>query len=280
MNILNTAVRTAIKRPFIIIFFALLMLACAFLNSVNPLIPIVAGLINITGTSLYESIVSALQVIFEPSFIPGFLLVLLGLALVASLLAGALFSGLFQVLANTLGGNEKRPKEFIQGLKKFFLKIFLMTLRAFLFAEFLTIFLMVVCVPAVVVTRAAFTDKPNLMLAAVFVDLLTVMVLFFGLMFSRAYIYFWYPAVIQGEKRPFSAGKKHVNQKFWGIIGRLFVFDITFALFQVFISMLGDATAKLIVGWVFNTIFFISLITFVFDSYQNDKGPKSENQAS
>jgi hypothetical protein len=91
MNILNTAVRTAIKRPFIIIFFALLMLVCAFLNSINPLIPIVAGLINITGTSLYESIVSALQVIFEPSFIPGFLLVLLGLVLVVSLLAGALF---------------------------------------------------------------------------------------------------------------------------------------------------------------------------------------------
>lgn len=268
MNILNIAVRTAIKRPFIIIFFALIMLACTLVNSINPIVPIAAGLMNVTGSGLFESVVSALQAILDPGVIPVLLLLFIGVALLASLLAGILLPGLMQIVSNALYGREKVAGEYRHAIGKFFTKIFVITLKAFLYAEFFTVFLMIACVPAAVITRAAFTNKPDLMLAAVFVDILTVCVLFFGLMFSRAYIFFWYPAVINGEKRPYLAGKKRADKNFWKLAGRLLVFDIVFAVFQLFIYLIGNAIAQFFIGWIFSMVFFTCLTVFVFDLYQ------------
>lgn len=279
MNILTTAVRACIRRPFIIIFFSLLMLVYMAVNSYNPIIPLAIGLMSITGSGLFESVVSALQAILNPAFIPILLLVLIGLALVVSLLAGLLMPGLMHILDTTLRGREKEHGEYRHALAKLFGRIFLMTLRATVITEALGIFLMVGCVPAAVVTRAAFSDKPDLLMAAVFVDILTVIVLFFGLMFSRAYIFFWYPAAIRGERKPFQAGKKHADENFWGIAGRLFVFDIVFAIFQVFIYLLINATAQFIVGWLFGTVFLTCLMVYVFDSYKKDDGMEDASQA-
>lgn len=279
MNILTTAVRACIKRPFIIIFFALLMFVYMAVNLFNPVITFVIGVISITRSGLFESVVSALQAILNPAFIPILLLVLIGLALVVSLLAGLLLPGIMHILDTTLRGREKEHGEYRHALVKLFGRILLMTLRATVIIEALGIFLMVSCVPAAVVTRAAFSDKPDLLMAAVFVDILTVIVLFFGLMFSRAYIFFWYPAAIRGERKPFPAGKKHVDENFWGIAGRLFVFDLVFTIFQVFIYLLNNVAAQFIVGWLFGTVFLTCLMVYIFGSYNKDDDMEEASQA-
>jgi hypothetical protein len=277
MNILITAVRTVLKRPFIIVFFGILMLFFTILNNYNPLLPIIFGLSNMTGESVFESMVSLLQVILNPGLIPEIILFLLGFALVASLIAGVVFSGYMYIIGKTLDKSEKVAGDFIAGLKKYFLRVFLTTLKVVLVSFFLVIFMMIVCVPAIVVTRVAMTDKPELMPAALFIDFLTAAVLFFGFMFSRAYIFFWYPAIFKNDTKPFTAGKRFVDANFWTILGRLLIFDVVFAVFQYIIFVTGNSVLKFILSWLFGTVFIVALIIYIF-SFFNENSRTAQNR--
>lgn len=269
MNILITTIQTIIKRPFIILFSALLMLVCTILNNYNPIMPIILGLNNMTGESIFESMVSLLQIILDPGFIPGMVLFLLGFALAASLIAGVVFSGYMNIINKTLEHTEKTAGDFIEGVKKYFFRVFLATLRVLLSVIFLAIFMMIVCVPAIVVTKAAVTGKPELMVAALFIDFLTAGVLFFVLLFTSSYVFFWYPAIFKGGKKPFSSCKQIVDRYFWGIAGRLLVFDIVFAVFQYLVITTGNSVLKFISGWIFGTFFLVTLLIYIFSSFND-----------
>jgi hypothetical protein len=279
MNILTTAARTVLKRPFIIIFFGILMIFFTALNNYNPLLPIIFGLSNMTGESIFESMVSLLQVILNPGLIPQIILLFIGFALLASLIAGVVFSGYMYIIDKAVGNSEKVAGDFFTGLKKYFLKIFLTTLKVVLVSFFLVIFMMIVCVPAIVVTRVAMTDKPELLAAAIFIDFLTAAVLFFGLMFSRIYIFFWYPAIFKNETKPFTAGKRFVDGNFWSILGRLLVFDIVFVVFQYIIFVTGNSALKFIISWIFGTVFIVTLIIYIF-SFFNKYSTAAQNKSN
>jgi len=64
-----------------------------------------------------------------------------------------------------------------------------------LFSILFTIFMLIVTVPAVAITRSFLGGKTELLALTVLFDLITLMVLFFGFMFFRIYMAFWYPAV-------------------------------------------------------------------------------------
>ena len=277
MYILNTMVQTVFKRPFIIISFGLVALVCTILNNYNPILPIVFGLSNITGGSFFESIVSTLQVMLDPGLLPGIILFLLGFALLGSLLAGVIFSGYMYIISMTLEGREKSAGDFTDGLKKYFFKVFIVALKALSCFILLLIFLMIACVPAAIITRTAMADKPEFIIAAVFIDFLTTGIIFFGVMFFRVYIFFWIPAVFKNDKKPFSAGKRIADTYFWKIVIKLLTFDIIYFVFQYIIHQIENSFLKILLSWLFSTIFFITLIVYVFNSFR-EYSKSSESQ--
>jgi MFS family permease len=267
MNIIKVSIQSSVRRPVVIILPAVLALAFFVINNYNPIMPVILGISSATGGSFFDGVISALQLIMDPSIIPGIGIFMAGVVIFASLLAGIILSGYFHIIRNTLDGIKKTKNDFKAGIKKYFLRIFVITLKATLFTGLISCIMIVAAVPAIIITRAATTTKPELMLAAIFVDILTAGVLFFGFMFSRVYLYYWYPAAIKNIEKPFIYAKRLIDKHFWKIVSRFFLFDIVFAIFIYFFIIIASAVLKLLFGWIFATVFSTVMVIYVFQSF-------------
>lgn len=275
MNVLSTAIKAAFRRPVIIILPAAVMLVLTCLNSYNPLMPLILGLSSTIGGSFFDGLISALQLLVDPDFLPSILLFTGGAVLLVSLLAGVILSGYFHIIGTTLEGNRKAEGDFIYGIKKYFSRIFLITLKSSLITFFISCFMLVSTVPAVIITRAAATGKPELLIAAILVDILTAGALFFSCMFLRVYLFFWYPSSFKNTKNPFKYAKRIVDGHFWQIVSRFILFDIVFIVFQYLVVISASIILKLLLGWVFTTIFFTVFVVYIFYSYSIYSGTAS-----
>jgi hypothetical protein len=273
MNIFETTAFAVMKRPFIIIMIGILMLLAAVANAFVPVIAMVMGIINMTGGGIFEGILSILQMLTQPGVILTFLEILAVFALVAAIAAGLLLPGyLLMVSDSVVKGNRKRGL-FLFGLKKFFFKVFLITIKVVLSAAVLAIFLMVAGVPAIVVTKAALTTRPNLMIAAVFVDIVTVGILFMSLSFFKAYVFMWVLAAVNGLAKPFKAGKSIADKSFWKLAPGMLAFDVILAavIFAIYLS--DNQLFRYVAGWIFTsgffTVFAVYLVQIFREGSQN-----------
>ena len=267
MNIIKITYNAAIRRPIIIILPAVLVFILSVINSYSPLMPILLGISNATGAGFFEGIVAVLQLILDRQIIAGAAFLAAGAVLLVSLVSAIVLSGYFPIVANTLEGRGKTGGDFLEGVRKYFFRLFTITLRASLTAGLLVMVMVVAAVPAIIITRAAAVTKPELMPAAVFVDILTGMVLFFGYTFCKIYLLYWFPAAVKGLDRPFRLAKSLVDRNFFKLLARLLIFDIVLAAITILAFIIPVTIVKLLFGWVFTTAFVTVLTIFVFKSF-------------
>ena len=268
MQILGSTVKTIARRPFIILFFGAAALIYCIMNSYNPAVAILSGLGKITGGNMFESVISLLQVLIEPKFIMIVVLAILGISAAAAVGAGLVLSGGLNVIDAAVDGRPSEKGEFLSGLRKFFFRVSGISFKVFFLSSVFTLFLMVAAVPAIIATSTAMTEKPDYMLAAVFIDILTAGVFFFGLMFFRAYLVFWFPAAYDGFSKPYIAGKRFAYENFWSIVGRFLAFDVVFALYLLVKSVIKSSIVLFAYDWVFLTLFPSMFVTYVFTYYK------------
>lgn len=268
MKLVRTAVRVVVKRPFVILFLGIVTLIYSVINYYNPLFRIFFGLNALTKGDFLESVVSSLQVISDPGIIPILMGLIFGIIVAASLFCGLVFSGYFNIINNLITGKAKINGEFVSGVKKYFIRISTISFRALFLGVLFLIFMMVATVPAIVITKAASIEKPELVAAAFFLDLLTAAVLFFGFLFFRVYVFFWYPAALNNDKEFFKAGKRAADRFFWKIAGRFLIFDLIFVGFQFLFLQLGDSIVVFTANWIFETVFLLFYITYIFYTYR------------
>jgi len=272
MNIIKTTVQAVIKRPFILILIAVFMLVMALFNAFIPIMAIIIGIVNMAGGGIFESMLSILQMLIDPGILPTLLIFLGVMTLLLSIAAGILLPGYLPVVGDAIakGTNRQSTKSlFIGGLKGNFFKFFFMTIKTILLAILLVVFLTVASVPAIIVTRAALTTKPDLMFGALFIVFVTVGVLFMCFSFFKSYVFMWYIAASNGEKKPFKVGKAVADRRFWSLILNFFVFDVVFAAAIYLIYLSGSRIVRYTAGWAFASVFFITLVVYLVKTYRD-----------
>lgn len=291
MGAYRNAVGVMFKRPFILVFFGLLMLIYSVINLFNPFFTLLVGLSAYSGGNALEGIIPFLQLMLNPAILLKGLPFVLGLLIILALFIGVVFSGYFYVIRNAVGGIQKSGEEYRTGLKKYFMRVSSMSFRVLLFGLVFILFGLVASVPAIVVNGGLRAGKVEFFVASVILDVLTIGVLFFGFMFFRIYAFFWYPAALNGEKRAFGMGKRLADAHFWEVVRRFIVFDIVFAVFQTLYVSAGyllsggqagvslSGVALFVVNWLFNTFFFASMITYVFSAFKLYKEERVRKQA-
>jgi hypothetical protein len=277
MNIFETTTFAVMKRPFIIIMIGILMFLAAVVNAFVPVIAMIMGIINITGGGIFEGILSILQMLIEPGAIITGLEILAVFALFAAIAAGLLLPGYLLVVGDSVEQGRGKQGLFLFGLKTFLFKVFLMTIKAVLSAAFLAVFLMVAGVPAIVVTKAALTTRPNLMIAAVFVDIVTVGVLFLSLSFFKAYVFMWFLAAVNGLAKPFRTGKSIADRSFWKLALGMLSFDVVFAVVIFTIYLSNNQLFRYVAGWVFASGFFTVFAVYLVQFFR--EGSKRTGKA-
>lgn len=268
MDTLKCTVQMIRNRPGVLVIFSMVLLAYSIAGYYNPIPAILLGLSSITSGSVFESVVSYLQILMDPKIIPVIIVAVVVLTLVASLVIALFLSGYFYSVNNTITGKKKSRGEYAEGLKVYFSRILLITLRVLIFGCIFVVFMMVAAIPAAVVTRAALTGNQEVAFAAVFIDILTIGVLFFGCMFFRAYMFFWYPAALSRDRGFFVAGKRVADRCFWNILKTFLLFDVIFIAFEYAMLKIGNNPGTLVVGWIFRTVFYVLYINYIFITYR------------
>ncbi|MDP4095050.1 MAG: hypothetical protein Q8920_17050 [Bacillota bacterium] len=290
MSVFSYSIRTIFRRPIILLVFGIIMLAACLINYYNPIYSVIYGFGGMGISEMLNSVVPFLNLVTGLIDTPLKLIEILiaGAAIITvlSLLIAIGFAGIFNVIKNIIEGKPKHAGEFSEGLKKYYSRMFSITFRVLLMAVLLFMFLMVVCVPASILTRAYLTTRPDLMFLAVIVDIITVFTLFFAVMFFCIYILFWYPAAVTGDRKWFSLGKRTADAAFWNVLGKVFLSGIVFSVYQLVLlyadnhlTAVGTSALSillLLVTWAVNTLFVSFLATYIFTTFKSIQ-MKSQN---
>ncbi|MCR4435394.1 MAG: hypothetical protein QHH06_08650 [Clostridiales bacterium] len=281
------AVRIMFKRPFAILYFSLITLVGCGIGRYNPVSTLLYGFGTFGIGNLLDSILSLIRLSI------GFLskwntalkaaLITLGLLAAVSLLIGLAFSGLLGIINNAVDSKPKFKGELVWGIKKYFSRTAWISFKVLFFSLLFVIFAAVASVPAIMITKAWLGGNSGLLLSAVFFDALTAGVLALGLLFFRAYMFFWYPAALNVGKGAFLRGKRTVDSFFWSFAARLVAVDIAYGVYQfLFIyvqGMMGQQNPPnmavnmmlFFVNWIFKTLLFSSLVFYVFLAFKTHR---------
>ncbi len=248
-----------------------------------------------SGGSFFDDFINVIQFIVGAVIVPTtavkIIIGLTFLVLAFSLLLALLFSGYFNVLHNAVEGkNRSTFKDFIVGIKKYFLRLIAVNLWTICCTILLVIYLFIASIPSAIVMDNSLNGNINLF-AGFLLMLVTAVVLFFSFAFFRQYICFWYPSAVTYEKNHFKIAKKLSDSNFWSLLSRFLAFDITFLVFEaVYIvanfslanqQVVGGVanTVLLIVNIVFKTLFYALMLGFIFSSFKecNDSYKNKSN---
>lgn len=272
------SVRKLVKRPDIVLAFSLATFVFCFIEYIL-VFPVITGISSISGGNLMDNVMYFIQFTIGLFVNSRYLLYGLGGVLFAGLVLGFVSSGCLYMLNNYLAKRKKTKLEFFTGVKKHFLKLSIVSFAQVLFSILFFVFMMVVSVPAVAVTRSFLGGNTDLLALTVLFDIITLLVLFFGFMFFRIYIFSWFPAVLNFTDRHFSIGKYAADTNFWSIVVRLMFLDVVFILFEYAMIYFNSAIPMdgavsvlrivllLFANWIFKTLFIIVLAVVFFSRF-------------
>ncbi len=282
MSIVNKAVHLIAKRPSVLLLTALLSTVICFFEYF--FMTLFYGLTMFKTGSAFDDYVNIIQFVINTVTVPEtavkviLALVITGVA--ASLILGLIFSGCFNILYNAVEGKEKKAgSEFVQGVKKYFLRMISLNLWTICAFVLFIVYVLIAIIPAAIVVDNSFSGTMN-PLAGIVLSIITVAVLFFSYTFFRQYIVFWYPSAIVYDKNHFKLAKKVSDRNFWSLLTKFVAFDITLVLFDILYIIANFTLANtqivsgtintilIIVNIVFKTIVFAILICFVFSSFK------------
>jgi len=258
------------KHPSLVITLGAVILVAEVFNRFVPIMTMIVGIVNMTGGDILDSILAALHLLIDLNNLPLVLGAVAVIALLFSVFIGLLLPGYLLTAIDGLDEGPGKKGLYREGIRKYFLRFFHMTLRVVLLAFLLLVILLVSTVPGIVMTRVALTTSPELMVAAVFVDVVTVGVVFASLLFFSVYTYMWYIASLVTAKRPFRLGKQVADNRFWNITLGLLIFDVILVVGFFIIFMIGNQAIKYAVGWIFLTAFFTTLALYLVKFFKNN----------
>ncbi|MGE5613312.1 MAG: hypothetical protein ACM3XR_02805 [Bacillota bacterium] len=274
MNLIKAIARTITKRPSVPVMIGAVMLAAAVFNAMIPVMAMIVGIINMTGGGFYDSVMSIIQLMIDPGNLAAILAAAAATAVLASVVSGLLLPGFLLTVDDGLGTGKTEKGLFARGIRCCFFRFFLMTFGLSFFTLLLFAFLLVAAIPAIIVTKAVVSNKPDLALVAVFIDFVTLAAFIMCSSFYKIYVYMWYIAAAKGERRPFAAGKAVAARIFGRAALQLLGFDMVFAAVIYLVYLNESQVLRYILGWVFTTAFFTALAVYLVRLYNTGSNPE------
>lgn len=214
MEIVNKAVHLIAKRPSVLFLTALLStVVCVFEYLFMTLF---YGLTMFKTGSPFDDYVNIIQFVINTVIVPEtavkIILVLVIAVVAVSFILGLIFSGCFNILYNAVEGRDKKSgSEFVQGVRKYFLRMISLNLWTICSSVIFIIYVLIAVIPAAIVLDNSMGGTMN-PLAGIFLSIITAVVLFFSFTFFRQYIVFWYPSAMIHDKNHFKMAKKYQTE--------------------------------------------------------------------
>lgn len=283
MGTLKNAVQLLAKRPSILVLTIILSSIICVVE--NLFITLFYGITMFKTGSPFDDYINIIQFVIDTVLVPQtavkIIAALVVLIVAVALIFALLLSGYFNILNNAVQGKSKtQGSEFIEGIKKYFLRMISLNLWTLCTVVLFIIYVLVASIPAAIFIDNAFNGTINI-IAGILLFIITILVLFFSFAFIRQYLVFWYPAAMIYDKNHFKIAKKISNSDFWTLLSRFIIFDVVILIFDsVYVianfslanaQIISGATSNILilVNIIFKTIYIALLVCFVFYSFKN-----------
>jgi len=277
MKILKSSIGLISKRPYLFIYISVITLIFCIIEYFNPINGIISGMTQLKGNGIIESYFVIIQLILNPSYYPMMIIYLFIALLCCSAIVSLFMTGYLFSLSSAVDAKKHVHGEFFHGFKKYFFRIFFLTLAGLILSVIFVVAAVIALLPAMMLTKSAIEGTFNVPAFAVILDIISLFAIFFAAMFFEIYMLFMFPSVFSGEKKPYGYGKKIADRAFFRMIIPMTVFSLAIAVFQIEIPFMGDSILKIIVNWAFKSLFISILAGFIFVSYNNYRIEESNN---
>lgn len=283
MKLFRSCIEAVKRRPIIISFFAILSVIWSYLDQfiftlykrfLSPYVSMALAYINIFAESKAQNIVAPGSAPVEEIpelipvniLIPAIILFLFALFSISAILS-FFVSGYSHVLNISLQPKEKTEGEFITGVTKHYFKFTIYIFIHLALTVLMGLVLFLASIPAVISLKLVFQGGfSDLILAAIFITLITLFVLFFALVSFMMYTSYMYPSLTNFKKGALFMARKVVNSYFWYLMPRYLGFIIIIAGWSVLMMLINygiGSLAATIAAFVLNT-FVKTTVMFLF----------------
>ncbi len=282
MNNLKESFLRVKKRPIILVFLVIVVLVFCIIEQFNPFTKKFGSLKTIVSLDHMENLAELAQDVKTSAATPGIMvtnvIIALLLIIAASCLFSVFFAGYAQVLYLSVLDFKPKKGDFKNGINRHFIKmsllftIFVLFTAAFIFLAAYTV------VPAIMTIKIFFAGDSGVIFQMMLLSILTVMILYFAIIFYVMYWSFSIPAIIGFKRGGVIVALRMVNGYCWYLMPRTTMFLLSVLVVDIGMLALnygrGSVLLTLIVlmiNWILKLAIVFPYINFVFSTFVDMK---------
>ena len=266
------------KRPIILIFLAVMVLALCVLEQFNSFTKEFGSLKVLTEHSYLGVLSELAQKIKGLAATPGLMaisvLVALLFLLAVSAILGILNAGYAQTFYLAAADQKKKKGDFKSGINRHFLKLTFYIFFAILLSVVFFVLLLYTAVPAVMTIKLLLEGDSGVIFQMLLLCILTVAVIFFAVVFYTMYLSFLLPSLVGFKRGGVVVAFRMVNGYCWYLIPRTLLFLLIMLAWQTALLAMGYGSGSVGMGilvlclnWIVKLFAFFFYLYFVFSTF-------------
>ena len=289
MKTLREAFARVRNRPLILIFPAIATLLLCIIEQFNPFVEKYGSLKTLITLDYMENLAKFAQDVKASAATPGIMVTsiivfILLISACASIFA-VFFSGYAQVLYLSVLGYKPKKGDFKSGINRHFIKMSLLFIFFVLFTIIFIVLMAYTVVPAIMSIKIFFAGDSRIFFQMMLLIILTVMLLYFALVFYVMYWSFSVPGIIGFKRGGVLVALRMVNGYCWYLMPRATLFIFAIGISEVIMLALnygrgsaGYAIFALFLNWIMKLAIIFPYINFVFSVFIEMKEDKFQSR--
>jgi len=264
MNFLKSALIIYLKKPLIIIYFAITTLILTLVGFLNPLSSLVKLYSAFISDSITSTIIIISKEVYKIGIIPYIALGILVLSLILAVISGVIYSGYFNMIFKSVKNIKSNKDDITNGIKKYFVKV------SYVFFEFYMMILgflaliPLMLVPYIVISNKAVENNNVTFFNSTLIALVTGGIILLALLLILVEFTFRMPSVFFFNKKPIEKSKLTLSMVYWTTFGRVSLFLVVLLMVGYLIFSINIPILVVVLNWIFGTIFFSLFTIYMF----------------
>lgn len=282
MKALKESFERVKNRPIILIFLSIATLILCVIEQYNPFTEKYGSFKTLISLDYMESLAKLAQEVKQSAATPGIMVtsIIIAILLIAACacIFAVFFSGYAQVLYLAVLGYKPKKGDFKSGINRHFIKMSTLFTVFVIFSCVFTVLAAYSVVPAVMSIKIFFAGDSKIIFQMMLLTILTIMLLYFAIIFYVMYWSFSVPAIIGFKRGGVLVALRMVNGYCWYLMPRVTVFVLLMAVVQALMLLLNYGRSSttfgilvLAINWILKLVLIFPYVNFVFTTFADMK---------
>lgn len=267
MAFLKTTYGCFVRRPFLIIYIAVISMFFSAVQFFNPITGMIQNLDVMESGSWTEALVYISKELYTIRGMTYIIPIILFASVLIALLSGLAGAGFMNVYHGTLHYGKKTWDLFLEGITKYYIRISLVFLQFYLAIFAFIILIPITTVPAIILAQKTAENGSTNFFTTGLLTTLTIIVLFLILSLIVMAFMFRFPSCFYFKKRPVEKSKSVVSSVFWRYFIAVCILTALFLTGEYLMLGIESKAGEFFAGWISHTVLMAAASAISFSGY-------------